>query len=64
MKLTITVEMDNAAFTDDGNGGRNETARILSVVARKLEQGEDDRGLTIDRNGNNVGRWAVKGKAK
>lgn len=63
MRLKITIEMDNSAFADDGNDGRDEAARILSVVARKLEQGEDDCGLTIDHNGNNVGRWAVKGKA-
>lgn len=54
--------MDNAAFADDGNDGRTEAARILLIVARKLEQGADDCGRTIDANGNSVGTWAIKGK--
>lgn len=34
MKLTVTIEMDNAAFGDD-NGG-NEAARILCEIAKEI----------------------------
>lgn len=58
MKLTLTIQMDNAAF-EDGNEGRHEAARILGIVARKLEQGVDTEGRTIDQNGNSVGMWKI-----
>ncbi|MDD5350036.1 MAG: hypothetical protein PHQ12_07480 [Chthoniobacteraceae bacterium] len=64
MKLKITIEMDNAAFADDGNDGRSEAARILAIIARKLDQGVDTCGRTIDHNGNNVGDWKISGGGK
>ena len=53
MKLTITIDMDNAAF--DGLGGWNlEAARILRVLAGRIEDNEDP-GHPRDINGNTVG---------
>jgi len=60
MKLTISIHMDHAAFEDCD--GRSEAARILEVVARKLEQGTDSTGEVYDINGNNVGCWKITGK--
>lgn len=63
MTLTVKINMDNAAFADDGNDGRTEAARLLGIVALKLDQGSCERGLLIDHNGNNTGTWTIKGKA-
>ena len=55
MKLTIEIEMDNAAF-EDGNG--TEAARILTRLAEKLaDRGsvEYDDWTLFDVNGNVVG---------
>lgn len=62
MKLKIEIQMDNAAFADDGNEGRDETARLLKVVAAKLEAGSESRAGLYDINGNKVGQWAITGK--
>lgn len=64
MKLTITIKMDNAAFADDGNDGRSEAARLVEVVARKLNDGVDANGALVDLNGNRVGGWKIVGGAK
>lgn len=64
MKLTITIQMDNASFADDGNDGRDETARILEIVALKLRQGSETMAGLWDQNGNKVGKWAITGKVQ
>ncbi len=55
MKATITVKMDNAAFTD--NPG-DELARILRDLAKHVENGDTGRPL-MDSNGNRVGMFEV-----
>ena len=56
MKFTITIECDNAAFTDDA---AHEVARILREAADKLERGQTEFKL-MDYNGNTVGRAKVE----
>jgi len=60
MKLTIEINLDNAAFEDDPS----ETARILRHIATVVDGGLDeyapgDRGKIGDINGNAVGFWKV-----
>lgn len=59
MKLTITVEMDNAAF-EDNNG--TEAARILRAIATRIDGMNwpaGDVAPCIDINGNVVGTAKV-----
>lgn len=60
MKLTVTIEMDNAAF-EDGNGGMTEAAYILERLATRLEnEGDSFSGALLkDENGNTVGSAGV-----
>lgn len=58
MKLTLTLEMNNAAF-DDGNEGRSEAARILMDAADKIGMGGYLLGSLRDYNGNTVGRFDI-----
>jgi len=55
MKATITVQMDNAAFSDEP---ASELARILRDLAKHIENGDDHRRL-MDFNGNHVGEFAI-----
>lgn len=61
MQVTIKINTDNDAFTDNMNG---ETARILETIAKKLNRDEYDvhtgehRAL-FDSNGNAIGYFAV-----
>jgi hypothetical protein len=61
MEITIKIKTDNAAFE-----GRTwaETARILKVLAAKIDDGEilneDTRIPLHDVNGNNIGYLTVK----
>jgi hypothetical protein len=66
MKLTITIECDNAAFGEsDGEHTPEsvgaEVGRILRGLGRKLEGGIEagDSGHLRDCNGNQVGDWEV-----
>lgn len=57
MKLTIEIEMSNAAFNEEG--WNMETASILSNYADKLREDVVDQygGVALyDHNGNQVGR--------
>lgn len=60
--MTIRFETDNEAFTNQGEENpeamRAESARILRVIADKLENGQDG-GPVIDANGNKVGTWSL-----
>lgn len=57
MKATITVQMDNAAFTDDPGA---ELARILRELAEKTDrEGPFVRHLR-DANGNTVGKMIIE----
>ncbi len=66
MRMTIEVEMSNAAFTDDGPGAESrEAARILRVLAGRIECHPDfspELSLALhDINGNRVGRADIRG---
>lgn len=57
MTLTLTIEMDNAAF--DGVVNRHdEAARILRVAAKRIQAGAWAMPL-MDINGNKVGKVEV-----
>lgn len=58
MDLTLKIQSENAAFVDDGNDGRSETARILREAADKIEKGADS-GKLYDVNGNPVGNFSL-----
>jgi hypothetical protein len=61
MKLTLYIDMDNAAF-EDAPG--QEAARILRAAARKVEGAQTgDIGYfpLMDSNGNKVGELKVEG---
>jgi hypothetical protein len=62
--MTIEVEMDNAAFTEDGPGAqRHEAARILRDLANRIECNPhfspDYSQALRDINGNKVGHMAI-----
>ena len=61
MRFKLTINMDNAAFEDNGRGG--ELSEILHKLADRLESesfddGGDFEGVN-DSNGNRVGRWEI-----
>lgn len=53
MKLTIEIELDNAAF--DEHGTTTETGRILRDLAIRMEDGALLPLTLRDHNGNKVG---------
>jgi len=56
MKVSIKINMDNAAFKENENG--IELHRILSHAAEKIQGNEwhiGDRIFLLDINGNDVG---------
>jgi hypothetical protein len=57
MKLTLEINMDNAAFDEDGYFV--EAARILREAADRLEIGNDS-GYLRDINGNRVGQFGIE----
>ncbi len=61
MKLTITIQMDNAAFTDNSGA---EVARILREFADRSEDETDsswDNTYSLrDINGNKVGTAEIE----
>lgn len=60
MTLTLTIEMDNAAF--DGANAGAEAARILRRLANKIEDWPGANKFTmglLDANGNKVGKVEV-----
>ena len=60
MKLTLEINMDNAAFGEDYDNPewQPEAARILRKVADRIESGSDGGGI-VDINGNKVGEWGI-----
>lgn len=58
MRMTLEIDMDNAAFEDYP---ASEAARILRDAARRIEDGgEVNRNLILrDVNGNAVGHCAI-----
>jgi hypothetical protein len=61
MKAKIEIQMDNAAFED--NGPASELAHILRDLAKHIENGDTERAL-MDSNGNRVGRFEVTADGK
>ena len=61
MKITITINMDNAAFAESDN--TTETVRIIRALCDKLSKGgclfPDDSQILMDYNGNTVGKFVV-----
>lgn len=55
-KLTVTIELENAAFADGEEAP--EAARILRGVASALLRG-DQSGMVRDINGNICGRFEI-----
>ncbi len=53
-KFEAEIELGNAAF--EGDNRRAEVARILRVLAERVEQGQEN-GVVYDVNGNLVGNW-------
>lgn len=68
MKFNLTINCNNAAFCEGDEpttqSAGPEIARILRQVARQIENGAPfDYFQTIrDLNGNDVGRYAMKGE--
>lgn len=69
MRLTLHIDMDNAAFFNDDKGnepdGANgaEAARILRRLASRICDDSlkgGDGGALLDSNGNSCGHWEVK----
>lgn len=57
MKLTITLNLDNAAFED---GGADEVGRILASVASRIPDPLQAAALILhDANGNRCGEAAI-----
>jgi len=61
MLLTITIEMDNAAFGDDGITRGYEVKRILEEATDRLTDNiqPGDCCPLMDINGNAIGLWDV-----
>lgn len=58
-KLTVTIEMGNAAFAEDAEA---EAGRILRGLAERLIRGGFPDALPLrDFNGNTVGRAVIEG---
>jgi len=57
MKITININMDNAAFEDEG-----EVKRILNTMVDRMDDivRPGDGGKLRDVNGNTVGNWTVE----
>lgn len=58
--LTINMKTDTAAFVKDGHSHqtRSECARILRVIARKMDLGKD-RGVIYDLHENDIGTYKL-----
>jgi uncharacterized protein YuzE len=58
MKITITINTENAAFEYNTEA---EVATILRQIVEKIAKGEDvDGEKTIDSNGNVVGQVSIE----
>jgi len=55
MKFRCEINMDNAAFEDDG-----ELVRLLTKVAKQAAEGQTGMRI-VDANGNRVGQWVIEG---
>ena len=64
--FTLKIDCDNEAFNYPTEGEGYELARILRIVADKVERQNPDAysnyQTVFDINGNDVGRYALKGR--
>ena len=67
MKITIEIELDNAAFSNDDHFYAGELGRILARIPTELDgrfiselEEKGDNGNLRDYNGNNVGQWVLE----
>jgi len=60
--FTLEIETENAAFKD--NLPSYEIARILRVLATRIEGSITVDGDLHDVNGNLVGKWTTRGEPK
>lgn len=59
--FTLTIDTENAAFGDSQLDAEAEVARILRVVAGRLDEAFwADDGTLRDANGNTVGRFVFE----
>ena len=58
MKLTLEMQMDNSAFSDDWTA---EAVWCLKEIIKGIENGRDWGGI-LDTNGNKIGSWLVEGE--
>lgn len=61
MTLTITIEMDNAAFGDNARERSQEIQSVLLGYVRKIEGWGRLDATLADTNGNTVGEAKVTG---
>jgi hypothetical protein len=55
MKLSIQINLDNAAYQDDLMGELN--SQFMMVLNRIAI--DDDTGVIFDTNGNKTGAWSI-----
>ncbi len=62
MKFALDINMDNAAFGEDDDGGSYELRRILKalVVGDNGPREGNTSGTVRDSNGNTVGSWSIR----
>ena len=64
--FTVKIDCDNSAFDFENEGEPYELARILREIANKIERQNPDSlsafATIHDANGNDVGRYALKGR--
>jgi hypothetical protein len=58
-KLTITINMDNAAFADDADG---QLMDILATIGNRITGYGEQSGNLRDFNGNTCGSYKITGK--
>ena len=55
--FSLQIDTNNSAF--EGYSG-HEVARLLRMVARRVESGEEVDGSIFDANGNRCGSWCLE----
>jgi hypothetical protein len=64
MELNITMKLDNAAMTEDGEGITPDGRAVADVLRKLADQMEDDVPMgtsrrIMDANGNSIGQWTT-----
>lgn len=62
MKLTLNIDLGNAAFKyETGELDHGQVADTVRGIQFKIARG-DTEGTVQDKNGNEVGSWAITGE--